>query len=180
MKEGREFHNPLIQLAYDAIEAYLLHSIRISPPSVYYKILETKTPCYVSIFRNGKLRGYHGTIDYKEVTLGVEIISNVIQAATLDTDHTPLKPEELADIEIMIEVLDRMRECSRESLDPKEFGIVVEQEETRGIALPTPDDEETKDEQVARAAKDGQIDLDSEFRILRFKTVKYEADSVVT
>jgi AmmeMemoRadiSam system protein A len=180
-KEVREFHNPLVELAFNAIEAYLKAHIRVSPPRTFYKILETKAACFVSLKKkNGELRGCIGTVEHKEVTLGWEIISNAISAATRDPRFPPVKLKELSELDITIDVLERLRECSKDSLDPKEFGIVIEQGDKRGVLLPDLPGVDTVDNQVAIAASKGGIDLDQDYRIFRFRSERYDKDSVVT
>lgn len=180
-KEIREFHNPLVELAYNAIEAFLRAHIRVSPPRTFYKILETKAACFVSLKKkNGDLRGCIGTVEHKEVTLGWEIISNAISAATRDPRFPPVQLKELPELEITVDVLERLRECNKESLDPTEFGIVIEQGDRRGVLLPNLPGVDAVDNQIAIAASKGGIDLNQDYRIFRFRSERFDKDSVVT
>lgn len=180
MTEEKKFHNPLVQLAHDAIRLYLTTHVRTAPPRQYYKILEGKSACFVTLKKKGELRGCRGTVEHKEVTLGQEIITNAIAAATEDSRFPSVKLEELDSLEISVDVLDRLRECSRESLDPQEFGIVLEQGEKRGVLLPRIEGVNTVEKQFEIAAKKGGIDLSQDYRILRFRTERFGADSVLT
>lgn len=175
-----KFHNPLVELAYDAIKSYLKLKVKISPPRVYYRILEGKAACFVSLYKKGQLRGCIGTGEYREVTLGVEIISNAIAAATRDPRFPPVTLAELEELEITVDVLDRIREVTREALDPAEYGVVVEQGEQRGVLLPRVPGVDTVDKQIEIAAKKGGIDTSSEYKLYRFRSVRYNKNSVVT
>jgi AmmeMemoRadiSam system protein A len=179
-REPHEFHNPLIELAYNAIQLYLKGRVRIAPPRAFYKILESKAACFVSLKKHGELRGCMGTIEHAEVTLGREIISNAIRAATGDPRFPPVTLEELDEIDITVDVLERMRECNRDSLDPKEFGIVIEQGERRGVLLPNLPGVDTVDRQIEIAARKAGIDIAQDYRIFRFRADRYDKDSVVT
>lgn len=180
-KKSHEFHNPLVELAYKAIESYLTVQVRISPPRTYYKILESKAACFVSLKKkNGDLRGCIGTVEHKEVTLGWEIISNAISAATRDPRFQAVTLKELPELEITVDVLERLRECSKESLDPNEFGVVIEQSDKRGVLLPRLPGIDTVEQQISIAASKGGIDLKQDYRIFRFRSERYDKDSVVT
>lgn len=180
MTEEKKFHNPLVQLAYDAIKQHLTANVRIAPPRQYYKILEGKSACFVTLKKKGELRGCKGTVEHKEVTLGQEIITNAISAATEDSRFPPVTLSEIDSLTISVDVLDRLRECSRESLDPQEFGIVLEQGEKRGVMLPRLEGIDTVEKQFEAAAKKSGIDLSQDYRIFRFRTERYTADSVLT
>jgi len=178
--EARGFRNPIIDLAYEAIRVYLSGKVRISPPRRYYEKLEGKAACFVSLkTKSGELRGCIGTIEHREVTLGREIISNAIAAATRDPRFPPITLEELDDLEITIDVLERLRECSKESLDPSEFGVVIEQGEKRGVLLPNLPGVNTIDEQLSIAAAKSGIDLSREYRVFRFRAERIDKNSVV-
>lgn len=180
MSEGSKFHNPLVQLAYDAIKMHLTANVRIAPPRQYYKLLEGKSACFVTLKKKGELRGCRGTVEHKEVTLGQEIITNAIAAATADDRFSPVTLEELDGLDISIDVLDRLRECIRDNLDTQEFGIVLEQGEKRGVMLPRMQGIDSVERQIAIAAEKGGIDLTGDYRILRFRTERFTADSVLT
>jgi len=180
VRNARDFHNPLVELAHEAIRSYLEAGVRVAPPRKFYRILEGKAACFVSLKKKGELRGCMGTIEHTEVTLGQEIISNAIRAATADPRFPRVTLEELDEIDITIDVLERMRECNRESLDPREFGIVLEQGERRGVLLPRLPGIDTVDQQIEVAARKAGIDLTLEYRIFRFRADRFDRDSVVT
>ena len=174
------FRNPIVKLVYDAIKSYLEFKTRISPPRVYYKLLEGKSPCYVALFKNGQLRAMYGAPEIKEVTLGVEIVTNSIGAAVKEPGKPPVTLTELEELEICVYVLEKPRECTRETLDPAEFGLIVEQGEKRGVMLPGWPGVASVDKQIEAAAKKGGIDVGAEFKLYKFRATRFDRKSMLT
>lgn len=61
--------------------------------------------CFVTIFKNGNIRGSAGTIKELNTSLAKEIISNTIDAISKDSRFWELKKEELADIKIRLDII---------------------------------------------------------------------------
>ncbi|MBC7316325.1 MAG: AmmeMemoRadiSam system protein A, partial [Chloroflexi bacterium] len=142
--------HPLVQLARKTIENYILHRKVIDPPEELTPEMKRKAGAFVSLHRHGHLRGCIGTIEPMRPNVAEEVIANAISAATRDPRFLPLRPEELADLEISVDVLEDPEPIdSIEQLNPKEYGVIVQRGMRRGLLLPDLEGVDTPEEQVS-------------------------------
>jgi len=93
--------------------------------------------CFVSLKVNGRLRGCIGTILPVQKTLEEEIADNAVAAATRDHRFPALKPAELLDTRFSIDLLTPPEPAaSKEDLDPKRYGLIVQADQRCGVLLP--------------------------------------------
>src|SRR2546426_11840024 len=77
--------HPYVQLAIEAIDAYVRDFRVITPPDGLFgrhPALQGRAGVFVSLKKRGELRGCIGTIEPAHENLAVEIIENAISAAT--------------------------------------------------------------------------------------------------
>jgi AmmeMemoRadiSam system protein A len=138
---------------------------------------ELKKPraCFVSLkSREGKLRGCIGTIYPVHSTLYEEIISNALSAALRDPRFPPVRPEELKDLLISVDVLSEPEDISDIScLDPAIYGVIVEKGNKRGVLLPDLEGVNTIQEQLNIACSKAGIRQLEGTRIFRFTVTRY-------
>lgn len=90
---------------------------------------------FVTLQRRGQLRGCIGEINSKESL--VEVITRCGRAAALeDPRFRPVRPDELAEINIEISVLSPPRESTVEEIEPGKHGLIVSRGYRRGVLLP--------------------------------------------
>lgn len=90
---------------------------------------------FVTLQRRGQLRGCIGEINSKETL--VEVITRCARAAALeDPRFRPVRPDELAEINIEISVLSPPRESTAEEIEPGKHGLIVSRGYRRGVLLP--------------------------------------------
>src|SRR2546426_7429473 len=76
--------HPYVQLATDAIDAYVRDFRVITPPDGLFErhpALQGRAGVFVSLKKRGELRGCIGTIEPAQENLALEIIENAISAA---------------------------------------------------------------------------------------------------
>ena len=118
--------HPLVQLARDTIENYVSRGKTIQPPKELTPEMEKQAGTFVSIHKHGMLRGCIGTIEPTQANVAQEVIQNAISAATRDPRFPPIMPEELADLDIKVDVLSEPEPVeSMEELDPRRYGVIV-------------------------------------------------------
>ncbi len=94
----------LLKLARSVITAKLEQGTPVERPVPVPPALEEKRGCFVTLHKNGMLRGCIGTIEpVTSLIAGVE--ENAVNAAFRDPRFPPLSREELADIDLEISVL---------------------------------------------------------------------------
>ncbi len=166
--------HPLVRLAREAVENYVLKGQTISPPEELTPEMKEQAGVFVSIKKKGQLRGCIGTYMPSTENVATEIIQNAISAATRDPRFLPVEPSELDDLEYSVDILTRPeRVTDLSELDPKRYGIIVVSGERRGLLLPDLEGVNTVDEQIGIASMKAGISMDEEKEIYRFEVKRY-------
>lgn len=164
----------LVQLARHTIEAYVLRHEVIQPPKQLTPEMQQSAGTFVSLHRNGQLRGCIGTIEAQQANVAREIIANAISAATHDPRFAPLTREELTDLEISVDVLTAPEPIQTISeLDPKTYGVIVESKGRRGLLLPDLEGVDSAAQQVDIALHKAWIDPKEPYHMSRFRVLRY-------
>lgn len=164
--------NDYIEIARKAIEEYLNTGKRISYDGAKTK-REEKKGVFVTLKKNNRLRGCIGTIEGR-YALEEEIANNAVSSAIDDPRFPSVTREELKDIEISVDVLDAEELIDDKSLlDPKIYGVIVEEGYKKGLLLPNIDGVDTVEDQI-EIAKDKAGIIGEDYKIKRFKVTRYE------
>lgn len=166
----------LLELARHAIETFVREGRVIEKPSVLAPMLKERAACFVSIKTlDGALRGCIGTIEPAEATLAAEVIANAVSSATRDPRFPPVTPRELSNLRYSVDVLSTPEQAQFEELDPKIYGVIVEDESgnRRGLLLPDLQGIETASQQVEIAARKAGIKPGTPLRFSRFRVERY-------
>lgn len=94
-------------------------------------------PCgaFVSLHQRGRLRGCIGQIEAAD-PLAQTVARCAVAAAMEDPRFSPLRPEEVADLEIEISVLSPLASISPEQIEVGKHGLLVSRGWQRGLLLP--------------------------------------------
>ncbi|HJT67071.1 MAG TPA: AmmeMemoRadiSam system protein A [Pyrinomonadaceae bacterium] len=166
----------LPRLARAAVETFIRTGEVIQPAAETSGLLSVRAPCFVSLkMLDGELRGCIGTIEPARETLAQEIIANAISAAMNDPRFSPVSEDELSNLRYSVDVLMPAEETVLEELDPKLFGVIVEDEDSarRGLLLPDIPGVESAEQQVGIAARKAGIPRGTPVRIWRFKVDRF-------
>ncbi len=169
--------HPLVRLAKRAIEEYVKHGRVIEPPPPEEMTPEMKQEAgvFVSIKKNGQLRGCMGTFLPLCRNVAEEVIRNAITAATEDPRFPPITEDELDELEISVDVLSPPEPVSDLSqLDPKKYGVIVESGWRRGLLLPDLEGVDTVQQQLAIAMAKAGISPGEPVKIYRFTVNRYK------
>lgn len=165
-----------VELARATIEKYIrTGNILEVPKDLPDEMLKEQAGAFVSLHRQGRLRGCIGTIQATQSNIAKEIISNAISASTRDPRFRPLREEELDDLEISVDVLGRAeRVSSLEDLDVKRYGVIVTKGYRRGLLLPDLEGVDTPAQQVGIALmKAGLSENERDFILERFEVIRH-------
>lgn len=161
------------ELARKTIETYIKEKRKIDPPQT--DKFKKRAGAFVSIKRDGKLRGCIGTIDPTRPFVGQEIVENAISAATRDPRFRPITTDELDHLHISVDILGEKEPVEDISqLDPEEYGVIVTKNSRTGLLLPNLEGVDTVEYQLEIARKKAGISPEEEYKILRFKVERYE------
>ncbi|MBI4912677.1 MAG: AmmeMemoRadiSam system protein A [Acidobacteria bacterium] len=168
--------DPLVQLARQTIEAWVRSGRLPQDPGVPV-LPELRRPgaCFVSLHRRGELRGCIGTLEPCHASLGAEIRENAVAACSRDRRFPPLEAGELQDLEVKVDVLSPLESVEGVSaLDPRRFGVVVEDDAgRRGVLLPDLEGVDSPGQQLAIARRKAGIPGDEKIRIQRFTVERH-------
>jgi len=166
--------HPLVQLARRAIEAWVREGRVIEPPEALTPEMAERAGTFVSLHHHGQLRGCIGTIEPIQDNVAREVIMNAVSAATRDPRFPPLRPEELANLEVKVDVLTPPEPVSGpEELDPKRYGVIVQRDRRRGLLLPDLEGVDTVAYQIDIARRKAGIGPDEPVQLYRFEVKRY-------
>lgn len=129
---------------------------------------------FVSLKKNGELRGCIGTTAATTESVLAEIIQNAISAATRDPRFVPVTTDELHELHISVDVLGAPDPVtSRADLDPRVYGVIVRSGLKTGLLLPDLDGVDSVDEQLVIACRKAGIRPEESYEIERFRVTRY-------
>lgn len=92
---------------------------------------------FVTITRNGKVRGCMGTVEPHEPDAAGEISRSAVMAATIDPWHRPIARWELPHLRYIISIVGSIRQVQSEAqVDPVKYGVLVRRGERSALLLP--------------------------------------------
>ena len=181
--KARAGQDPLVQLARFSIE-HRLSTGRAArwPSDVPAELLESlpdeasgaRAGAFVSLHKDGRLRGCIGTILPTASCLGEEIVRNAVSAALDDPRFDPVTPSELPRLIYSVDVLSAPEPIAGpDELDPARYGVIVSCGNRRGLLLPDLDGVDTVDQQIDIARRKGGIGAGEPYRLERFTVVRH-------
>ncbi len=189
IKAAHDKQDPFVRLARMSLESYVRDGIRLADAAAAVKkvleneaeaeelreqLLEKQAGAFVSLHKDGQLRGCIGTILPVRSCLAEELLRNAISAGTEDPRFSPLRPEELPYLEYSVDVLGEPEDIEGpEALDVKRYGVIVSKGFRRGLLLPDLDGIDTVEEQIAIAKRKAGIAPGEEVSLQRFEVVRH-------
>ena len=166
--------SPLVKLAHEAIDAYVKEGRIMQSPAMLTPEMKEKAGVFVSIHKGGELRGCIGTFEPSRPSVAEEIIVNAISAATRDPRFEPVQEEELKDLDISVDVLTPPEPIeSKEQLNPKKYGAIVQRGARRGLLLPDLEGVDTAEQQIDICRLKADIMPGEKVRLYRFEVKRY-------
>ena len=175
LMEARAKSDEYVNLARQSLEHYVKNNSPMSmPDGLPAEMLNTAAGTFVSVHKNGQLRGCIGTFLPTKDCVAQEIMANAISAATRDPRFNPITEDELKWLDINVDVLSEPEEIdSMDELDVKKYGVIVESGYKRGLLLPDLDGVDSVEEQVDIARRKGGIGPSEKIKLYRFEVVRH-------
>ena len=144
-------------------------------PDSREELRHRRAGAFVSIHKDGRLRGCIGTIAPTCSCIAREIAQNALSASLRDPRFSPIRPSELDSLEITVDVLGETEKISSpDQLDVKRYGVIVTKGRRRGLLLPNLDGVDTVEEQISIALQKAGLDTDEEdYELERFEVVRH-------
>lgn len=163
-----------VRLARQSLTHFLTEGEFLPPPSDLPPELSGQAGAFVSLKKHGQLRGCIGTFAPTQSTIAAEVIRNAVSAGTEDPRFWPVEAEELAEIDISVDILSAPEPIKGpEELDPKRYGVIVRRGRRSGLLLPDLEGVDSVEEQVGIAKQKAGIAPQEEVELYRFSVTRY-------
>lgn len=179
IREQRAKEDAYVRLARAVIEEYVCTGRKKRlpedlPENLPREMYSQRAGVFVSIKKEGRLRGCIGTIQAVRASIAEEIAENAVSASAKDPRFSPITPDELEKLTISVDVLgDTEKIDSPDQLDVKRYGVVVTKGYRRGLLLPNLDGIDTVEEQVRIAKQKAGIGEYEEAELERFEVIRH-------
>ena len=164
-----------VQLARLSLETFVkTHKPAELPKNLPAEMTSRRAGTFVSLHKDGNLRGCIGTFLPTTDSIAQEILQNAISACSRDPRFSPVEVSELEDIEISVDVLaEPERVFDIKDCDAKKYGVIVENNGRRGLLLPDLEGVDTVQEQIAIAKKKAGIPANEKVALWRFEVIRH-------
>lgn len=175
MESIRKGEDEYVALARTTLEHYLLDGVIIEPPKgTSEELLKNKAGVFVTLKKDGQLRGCIGTTGPTQKNIAEEIIHNAISSGTRDPRFLPVDDYELEELIYSVDVLTEPEPIkSKDELDVKKYGVIVRKGNRSGLLLPDLEGVDTVDDQIAIALSKGGIRTDENYQMERFEVIRH-------
>jgi len=166
--------SPLVELAKKTVETFIREGKILQPEELTPEMKE-RAGVFVSIHKHGSLRGCIGTFNPQQSNVAQEIITNAISSATRDPRFQSVTADELQDLSYSVDVLTAPELIeSKDQLDPKKYGVIVEAGFRRGLLLPDLEGVDNVDYQIDVCRQKAGIMPDEPVKLYRFEVKRYK------
>jgi uncharacterized protein len=124
----------LLRLARAAVSEIITHDRILSVPQLAGP-LARQAAAFVTLFLAGRLRGCVG-LPWPNLALGETVVQAALGAARNDSRFQPVRPAELAELEIEISVLSEAKLIAASEIEVGRHGLMVVRGRNRGLLLP--------------------------------------------
>ena len=173
-EERRAAEDDYVRLARHAIETIVRTGKNAELPQGLSSEMAERAGVFVSLKKDGELRGCIGTFEPTTKNIAEEILQNAASAALHDPRFPPVKKEELDALVYSVDVLTEPElVAGADALDVKKYGVIVEYRARKGLLLPDLAGVDTVEEQLRIARQKGGIPDDAPISIWRFTVERH-------
>ena len=168
--------DPYVKLARYSLEYYVLHGQKSKlPADLPAELLNYKAGVFVSLKKDGQLRGCIGTISPVTKCVADEILRNAISACSEDPRFEPVRKDELGKLVYSVDVLGKAEDIKDKSqLDVKRYGVIVTNGYRRGLLLPDIEGVDNVNQQIEIAKGKAGIGKNEPCSLQRFEVIRHK------
>lgn len=170
---GRKNESPPVKWARQVLEGYLQGGKVADLPPDMGELASQRAGVFVSLKKNGRLRGCIGTFQPVYENIAEEIKHNAIAAGLRDPRFSPVTASELPNLVYSVDILTPPEPSRREELDPRRYGVIVRSGGRSGLLLPDLEGVDTVDQQLSIALQKAGISPEEKYSIQRFEVKRY-------
>ena len=173
-KNGEDAHQAL---ARQSLEYMINNGATLPMPAdLPDELISQRAGAFVTLYKEGSLRGCIGTIVATADSLAAEIIKNAVSAGLHDNRFEPVSKAELPYLSYKVDVLGHPEDIlGPEALDVKRYGVIVSSGARRGLLLPNLDGVDTVEEQISIARQKAGIGAKDKVSLQRFEVTRHES-----
>ena len=176
LAELKSKEDEFVKLARLSLETFVKTHKPLSnlPKDLPSDMTERRAGAFVSLHKDGDLRGCIGTFLPTTNSIAEEIVQNAVSACSRDPRFSPVTESELDDIVYNVDILSEPeRIFDTKQLDVKRYGVIVEKEGRRGLLLPDLEGVDTINQHIAIAKQKGNIAPNEQVNLWRFEVVRH-------
>src|SRR5574344_3037 len=175
LKKIKNNEDAYVQLARYSLENFVISGKRVStPPNLPEELTSGRAGVFVSIKKDGMLRGCIGTIMPVTGSIAEEIIRNAVSACSEDPRFDAVTADELPSLVYDVDVLGEPEDIKDKSqLDVKRYGVIVSKGNRRGLLLPDLAGVDNVEKQIDIARQKGGIGEDEPYTLQRFEVIRH-------
>lgn len=167
--------NLYVKLARSTIEHYITNKSLPDIPDDLPQEMREEGATFVTLHKDGELRGCIGTIEPTTDSVAEEIQRNAIASATQDPRFPPVQAHELDNLEISVDILFPAEVIDHfADLDPARYGVIVTSGFRRGLLLPRLEGIDDAATQVHIALQKAGLSPQEPYRLERFEVIRHE------
>lgn len=175
-KDRSRAEDPYIELARESLLHYLQEGDYMKlPEALPEELINEQRGVFVSIKKNGELRGCIGTTGPTTGSVAQEIIRNAVEAGEYDPRFEPVTEDEWEGLDFSVDVLMPSVKADKSELDPEKYGVIVKNGGRAGLLLPDLEGVDTVDEQLDIALRKAGIDPEEKYIIEKFEVIRHGA-----
>jgi len=157
-----------VQLARKSIIYYLENNKFMAlPEDVPVDLTKNRAGVFVSLKKDGRLRGCIGTFLPTQENIAMEIIENAVSAATRDPRFPSVSLKEVDLLTVSVDILSQP-----EKVDEK-YGVIVSSGYKKGLLLPNLEGVDTVKYQLDIARQKAGISPAENYTVQRFEVKRY-------
>ena len=174
-EERKKTEDDFVKLARYSLETFVkTHKPAELPKNLPTELTSRRAGAFVSLHKDGELRGCIGTILPTTGSVAEEILQNAISACSRDPRFSPVEVSELDEIVYSVDVLgEPERIFDTKDLDVKKFGVIVENGGRRGVLLPDLEGIDTVEQQISIAKQKANIGAREKVDLWRFEVIRH-------
>ena len=168
--------DPYVKLAKDSLEHYIKYGKYYRDfSSVPKEMLDNQRAVFVSLKKDGNLRGCIGTIEPSRENIAQEIIQNAVSAGMQDPRFDPVAEDELKDLVYSVDVLYPPEDItSKSQLDVTRYGVIVSNGYRNGLLLPNLEGVDSVEQQIEISLMKAGIENEEKYSMKRFEVVRHK------
>lgn len=160
-----------VKLAREGLEYYVKNGEYLEAPE---ETLGIKKGVFVTLKKQGILRGCIGTIQATMESVELEIIRNAVSAGIEDPRFKTVRECELDELVYSVDILSEAEPISSmDELDINKYGVIVSSGYKKGLLLPNLEGIESVEEQVSIALRKANIKEYEKYQLERFEVKRY-------